>query len=267
MLIRKLITIQRVRKMNIQQWLAVVGLSVCVATANAAPDEIMVYTDEMNAPGQLGIEQHFNYTFNGTRSAEYPGQMPTNQLSQLTSEIAYGLTNTLEAAVYLPFAVASNGDAVLNGFRLRLKYIAPHQASETFFYGLNVEAGQSSIRVSETRDSMELRPIVGFHDDNWLISFNPIMYIGLDSNVSHQPQFEPSIKIGHRVVEDVNAGVEYYGELGALNALRPVDQWVQTVYAVIDMELHGVDTNFGIGHGFANAVDLWIVKGVVTVPF
>lgn len=235
--------------------------------AGATPDEIMVYTDEMNAPGRLGIEQHFNYTFKGRQTAEYAGQMPSEQLTQLTSEIAYGLAETLEAAVYLPFAVAANGEAVINGFRLRLKYIAPHPLDDLFFYGLNFETGQSSIRVSETRNAMELRPIMGLHNANWLASFNPILNFSLDGDARQSPRFEPAFKLTHRVGEGVNAGLEYYGEWGALNALQTMDQTVTTVYAVMDVESHGIDTNLGIGHGFFNATDQWIVKGVATLPF
>jgi len=252
---------------SVQQCFLVVGLLVCAANANATPDEIMVYTDEMNAPGQFGIEQHFNYTFKGSQAAEYAGQMPSQQLTQLTSEIAYGLTDTLEAAVYLPFAVASNGDAVLNGLRASVKYIAPHVSKKAFFYGFNVEVGQSSIRKSAVRDAFELRPIVGFYGDNWLFSFNPILNVALDSNASHQPQFEPALKLMHRVAEEAHAGVEYYGEYGALNAMRPADQWVQTIYAVMDVEAHELDFNFGVGHGFANTADQWIFKGVVAHAF
>ena len=243
------------------------GLSCVSALALATPDEIMVYTDELTAPGQFGVEQHFNYTLQGQKDASYAGQVPSHQLTQLTSEIAYGLSDTMEAAVYLPFALAPNGDTMLNGMRLSLRYIAPRAADEHYFYGVNAELGESSIRVSETRQAAELRPIIGYRDMNWLMSFNPILNMALDSQVSHQPRFEPALKITHRVANEMNAVLEYYCEYVELTALRAADQLVHTVYAVVDAEIDGVDMNFGIGHGVANTSDQWVLKGVAAFPF
>jgi hypothetical protein len=243
-------------------------LAFCLfGDALAAPDEIMVYTEEMNEPGQFGLEQHLNYSIQGTQVPEYPGQMTPHHVLQATPEFSYGISNTLEAGLYLPVAFAPDGNSFINGVRLRLKYIAPKTPDKHFFYGLNVEAGQSSVRVSESALTLELRPIIGYRDEIWLLSFNPILSTALSDNVSHQPQIEPALKLTHRMGEGVHGGIEYYGAYGTWNQMLPAGQVGHTVYAVLDSELHGYDINFGIGRGLANASDDWVVKSVFSLPF
>jgi hypothetical protein len=233
----------------------------------AAPDEIMVYTDEMNAPGQFGLEQHFNYSITGAQLPEYAGQMAPHHVLQTTPEFSYGISDTLEAGMYVPVAFAPDGNSFINGLRLRLKYIAPKTENAHGFFGLNVEVGRNSIRVSDSALTLELRPIIGYHDAQWLLSFNPILNMGLSDNVSHQPQFEPALKVTHRLGEVGHGGIEYYGTYGALDSMLPADQVGHTLYAVLDTAIHGCDVNFGIGRGYANTSDAWVAKSVVAFPF
>src|ERR1035438_9632152 len=43
--------------------------------AMAAPDEIQVYTEEMDDPGQSGLELHLNYTLKGATEPAVAGEM------------------------------------------------------------------------------------------------------------------------------------------------------------------------------------------------
>lgn len=234
--------------------------------AFAAPDEIQVYTEELNDPGRFGLEQHLNYTVKGQQTPEYAGQMTSHHVLQFTPEFSYGLTKTLEAGLYLPFAFTPDGNTYLNGLRVRLKYIAPRQDDERMFYGMNVEVGRDSYRTSDSISGMELRPIVGYRDVRWLLSFNPILNMGLAANVSRRPQFEPALKATHSLVEGVRGGFEYYGSYGPLNHMLPGDQRSHSVYAVTDVEKNGFDVNFGIGRGFVNDSDKWVMKAIVALP-
>lgn len=238
-----------------------------VSPAMATPDEIEVYTDEMSAPGEFGLEQHLNYTVEGVKTPEYSGQMTSHHVMQATPEFYYGLSKNLEVGLYLPLAFTADGYTFLNGVRLRLKYIAPRASDEHLFYGLNLEAGRNSSRTSESNSAMELRPIIGYRDEKWLLSFNPILNMALDANVSHQADFEPALKLTHSAGEDVYAGLEYYGVYGPINQLLPGNLRAHTVYAVVDVESRGFDVNFGIGHGLINTGDIWVAKGIIAVPF
>ena len=244
---------------------ATLGLASPIALA--APDEIQVYTEELNDPGEFGLELHVNYVPKGEKTAPYPGALPSHHVLQVTPEFSYGLTKTLEAGLYLPFAYSPDGNAYSNGSRLRLKYIAPRDDGDRFFWGLNVEYGYFSRRVSESRWAMELRPIIGYRANGWLVSFNPILDIDLSTNVSREPKFEPALKLTRAVRDGVQAGIEYYGEFGPIHHRLPANERTHYLYAVVDIEMKGVDVNFGIGRGYAEASDKWVAKAIISLPF
>ena len=167
----------------------------------AAPDEIQVYTDEMNDPGEYGVELHVNYVIDGLKQPGYEGESPSHHMLQTTPEFSYGISKNWEAGVYVPVAYEVNGNLYGNGLRLRMKYISTREPGANMFWGLNVEYGYSNLRVSESEWGAELRPIIGYRTDNWLLSFNPILNMSLSSNFNHQPQFEPALKVARKVAE------------------------------------------------------------------
>ena len=244
---------------------AVIGLTS--PRVVAAPDEIQVYTEELDDPGEFGLELHVNFVPKGTKTPSYSGEVPPHHVLQVTPEFSYGISRTLEAGLYLPFAYAPGGSLYQNGARLRLKYIAPRAEEQAFFWGLNVEYGYFSQRVSESRQALEMRPIIGYRATDWMVSFNPIVDVDLSHSVSRKPTFDPALKVGQRVSEGAWLGFEYYGEYGPLSKPLPTDERSHYVYAVADVALKGFDLNIGIGRGFVAAPDDWVVKAIVGFPF
>jgi len=236
--------------------------------ARAAPDEIQVYTDEMDDPGQFGVELHLNYVPKGEKTPPYPGAMPSNHVTQLTPEFSYGITKSLEAGLYLPAAISSDGTLYgTNGARVRLKFLAPRDDGDRFFWGLNTEFGYFSRRVSESRWGMELRPIIGYRSSDWLFSFNPILEIDLGPDVSREPRFAPALKLSRTVGHRLQAGFEYYGDFGPIHHRIGASERAHALYGALDAEIAGVDVNFGIGRGYVNAGDIWVVKAIISLPF
>lgn len=233
----------------------------------AAADEIQVYTEEMDDPGQFGIETHMNLAVRGSKVPAYPGEKPSNHMLQITPEFSYGVTKSLEAGLYVPFAIDPHGNSYNNGLRFRLKTIAPRDDDSPYFWGMNTEVGYATRRVSESYWGMELRPIVGYRGHDWLVAFNPILDMSLSNNISRQPNFEPALKITRKATTDLSAGVEYYGEYGPLRHILPAGERAHYLYAVMDFETNGMDINFGIGRGFDNAGDKWVAKAIIAFPF
>jgi hypothetical protein len=233
----------------------------------AAPDEIQVYTEEMNDPGEFGLELHVNYVIEGAKTSSYEGESPSHHMLQTTPEFSYGISKNWEAGMYVPVAYEENGNLYGNGLRLRMKYMTTPAAGSSVFMGLNTEIGYSNKRVSESEWGMELRPIIGIRTENWLLSFNPILNMDLSPDFSHQAQFEPALKVSRKVVEGLHAGLEYYGEYGYTNDILPASQRVNYLYAAMDIEQKDFDINFGIGWGDSNAPDKLIAKAIIAFPF
>ena len=106
-------------------------------------DEIQVYIDDINTPGEWGLELHINSTPRGVSKPTYAGEIMNNHGIRFTPEISYGITKTIEAGLYIPMARGSDGNLYSAGSKLRLKWL-PIQASEDggVFGGVNLELSQ-----------------------------------------------------------------------------------------------------------------------------
>lgn len=234
------------------------------SAALAAADEIQVYTEELNDPGQYGVELHVNYAIEGAKQPGYTGESPAHHMSQVTPEFSYGINKNWEAGMYVPVAREESGQLNENGLRLRMKYIATPVADSPMFWGMNVEAGYSDRRVAENSWGMELRPIIGYRTDHWLASFNPIVNTDLVSNA--RPAFEPALKMSRKVVQDLHLGFEYYGNYGEVSNMLPASERTHYLFAALDYESKNFGMNFGIGRGDSNAPDNLIVKAIFALP-
>ena len=247
---------------------SLIALSALIsANAWGAPDEIQVYTDEMNDPGQYGVELHMNYVPKGDKSKWREGAMASNHRFQMTPEFSYGITKYLEAGLYVPTAISSDGNFHATGLRPRLKYIHPKADGSIFFWGVNTEFGYSSLEVSDTMWGMEIRPIMGVRTDKWLVSFNPIIDIPLSKGGMHAAAFEPSLKVMRKINEDLELGIEHYSGLGAMNNLQGLRNQEHTTYMATDFKVRGMEVNFGVGHGYQKAEDDWVIKSIIAFPF
>lgn len=243
-------------------------LIFCVpASAIAAPDEIQVYTDDMNEPGQYGVELHLNYVPDGSTTPAHPGAMLSNHRFQATPEFSYGFSKSWEGGMYVPFAVSGNGETYANGLRLRLKYIAPQPPESTLFWGLNTEFGYSATRVSDGHWSMEVRPILGIRKNGWMFAINPIIDIPVSHGGLSGAAFEPSIKLSRELSKGLEVGLEHYSSFGPINHLEGWSKQEHSIYAVADFQVKGMEVNFGVGRGYHNAEDEWVVKAIVAFPF
>lgn len=248
---------------------AFVAMSIALASVlpvhvEAAPDEIQVYTDDINDPGEFGIELHVNYAVDGYRTPDYPGQLASHHVLQITPEFSYGISKNWEAGLYLLAARGPDGNLYGNGIKPRLKYL--HQSDDGFFWGLNVEIGYTSIRVSENHYNLEMRPIVGWSNANWLFAVNPIIGAALSGNVSREPTFEPAFKISRLIGEGTHFGLEHYADVGAIHHSPAMNQQNHLLVAAFDMQKGPLDLNFGVGRGLTSVSEKWIAKLIVGIP-
>lgn len=251
----------------LRRLLAATASALLMSAAVAAPDEIQVYTGEMDEPGEFGLELHLNWVPNGAKTPSYPGEKPAHNMLQVTPEFSYGVTKEWEAGLYVPFALAPDGNTYNNGLRGRMKFVREHEENSGFYWGFNTELGYSNRRASESYWGLELRPILGYDDGVWMASFNPILDLSLSSNSSHQPHFEPAFKVGRTVAEGLRAGFEYYGEYGPLAHIAPTEERSHYLFGVLDINRGDLDLNIGIGKGYQAATDHWVVKAIVALPF
>jgi hypothetical protein len=240
------------------------------ATDAALPDEIQVYTSDINKQGEFGLELHVNTTPSGRSTPDFPGEIPPAHGLRITPEFSYGLTRTLEGGLYLPFVHGAGDRNRFAGPKLRMKWM-PLQVDDEgngAFAGINFEYAWIAGVLEQATRALEVRPIVGWRNPDWLVAFNPILGFDLAGpERGGTPGFNPSLKIARRVAEGVSLGTEYYAELGKVNRLLPRSEQSHTIYLALDVDRAPWVFNLGIGRGLNSATDRWTVKAILDFPF
>ena len=212
------------------------ALLACAAPAGAVDRfEIQVYEADVNEPGQLGLEAHVNYTMRGTRTPEFPGQVPPDDVGRLTLEPAIGVTEWLELGAYVQFLAAPGGERRFAGVKGRAKLVVPERLGLPIFLGLNVEVSNVPGAVEPDRWANELRPIIGVRGGRWLLSVNPNVGYALSGPDRFRPELQPCGKVSFDTRLGFAVGAEYYASLGLAADLLPAADQEHLAFAVIDL--------------------------------
>ena len=249
------------------RWLAGLALA-CLAQGDcrAAAEEIQVYLDDLSAPGQFGLDLHSNVVRSGATSPSYAGERPPQHVVRLTPELYFGLTPALELGLYLLTAHPPGAAWQVDGAKVRLKYIAPHDGAAGGFWGVNLELGRTALTVSEKPWNAQFKTILGYRGGPWTLGAN----LNLDASVSSgggPVALSLDLKAARAVAEHTELGLELYSELGPLRRPDALSRNPKTIYAVLDQEIGGLDVNLGLGRGLTNEADRWVLKLVVGTHF
>jgi len=254
---------------------ALMSLAVpCLASLGARAaqqDEIQVYADEANKPGELTLQMHVNATPEGVKTPGFKGEYLTTQGIRVSPEFAYGVTKDIELGLYFPeVAVDRDGNWLFSGTKLRVKYLPlqPDEEKGGYFAGGNLELSDLDRHLDQSRYQAELRLISGYRAPTWLIAFDPVFDWKLsDAVASGTPDFNYGIKATHRIAKGIDLGGEYYSDLGQIDRIRPWNKQDNRIYAIIDIDQKPLNINFGVGYGLTSASDRWTVKAIFDVPF
>jgi hypothetical protein len=239
------------------------------APALAIVDEIQVYTDDLDAAGESGLELHVNTTPRGRKTADYEGDLPPYHGWRVTPEFSWGLGHDLDWGLYLPSATDGNGNWYLGGAKLRVKWLPLHAAEggSGWYLGVNNELSRLTKKFSESPWSDEVRFIGGYRAGSWLIGVNPILGWALSEGYRGSPEVTLAWKAVHDVAKGIAVGAEYYNGMGTLANRLPHDEQERTLYLVTDIERKSWSLNFGVGYGLTPATDKWTVKAIIGFGF
>ena len=215
----------------------------------AAPNEIKVFTDELARYREHTLELHVNKA-----SGAGPKVEDRSTPLQIMPEYSYGIRRNWELSFQLPLAI-DQGSSNLDGYRAELQYVAPHDEDEGFYWGFNVELARSERSGEESFWSAELIPILGYRAGRWHFVANP----GVDKQISGSSRatnFQPAAKVAYQAFGWNSLGLEYYGG----NESR-------VLYLVWDGKIRKSEFNVGIGRGFTDASDRWVLKMIFEFAF
>jgi hypothetical protein len=235
--------------------------------AIAATEEIQVYMDEMNNPGEFGLEVHSNYVFSGNTIPDYPGAQTPAHVFRLTPEFSYGLTDNFELGAYLLSSRDAYNSLNIDGEKLRLKYIAPKELEQTCFFGANFEIGTVAHRLDPNPWGAQLKGIYGNRLGRWTFAVNPNISWAVSGSIATPATLEIDTKLSYAIKQDYAVGLESYNGTGSINTPLRTAQQNQNLYMVLDTDIGGFDLNLGIGRGFTPISDKWVAKAIVSIPF
>jgi hypothetical protein len=245
---------------------AAIVLACSAGAVMAAPEEIQVYMNEMNQPGEFGLDVHVNYVTAGAALPDYPGAQVSRHALRVTPEFSYGLTRYLELGAYILGTRDADDHYRVGGEKLRIKFI-PAAADEPLFYGANLEIGRVARRFDENPWNGELKGILGYKGERWTVAVNANVDFKVSGPAPSPTTLELATKIGYKVSDRLQVGMESYDEFGEVRHLDSPFRQGRTTYAVVDTTLSGWDLNLGVGRGSGAASDRWVLKAIVGVPF
>ncbi len=181
----------------------------------AQTDEIQVYTGEVETRGKANLTIHANYTPSGRTVAEFAGGVVPQRSVNGAFEWAYGVSDWFEAGTYLPvYTLTRDRKLEIDGVKLRALFAVPHAETRSFFYGVNFELSFNAKRWDQSRNSGEIRPIVGTRAGRWDVIVNPI----LDTSFDGFPRldFAPSLRVAYNESPTFALALEHYADFGAL---------------------------------------------------
>lgn len=243
-----------------------------VATAYAAPDEIIVFTDEFEKKGDVGYELHLNYAARARKSPDYNGEQPPYRVFRLMPEVVWGVADKWNLGVHVPFSYnTQTRTATLDGLKVRLQYLNVIERGDdkAFFFGANYEIAAYHKRITESRYNLELRGIIGVRQGPWKFTLNPIFNQALSKNPNgRHVEFELFGQAMREFGEHVALGVEHYTSTGPISKPAWDARSEQISYLVADIKTKNhFDIHLGVGHGWNGATDKLVYKALIGLPF
>ena len=236
-------------------------LMLCIISAMGyaqADNEIQVYASPTIQHKWTIFELHSNYTIEGSKFLIDPKSANwTNE----TLEITHGFGKNFEMGFYTFTAFDPNGSFQYLGNQLRPRVTVPEGWGWKLGASLSMEFG--FFRPHKDSSFLwqgELRPILDKTAGNWYFSLNPnidFVLSGDQKGVGLSPQFKTS----YTFKEKLGVGFEYYGGLGNIDDLLPLNQQEHLAGPVIDLYFHPMwEFNGGFLFGLTDHSNQQVIK-------
>ena len=247
--------------------MALAAMAMHTVAAQAAPEEIQVYQDDMSQTGHFGLDVHTNFVATGGVAKDYPRQQQSVRRLRITPEFAYGLTPNLEAGIYLPLATLDGtGRFSADGAKVRLKFIAPKTEGRTWFWGANFEIGGVDHRLDENPWNAEFKGILGKRAGRWTVTVNTNVDFTVSGPAPAPASLELATSVNYAVSKTLSVGVETYNGLGELKSLGRFPASEHQGFVTVDKSLGKWDVSLGVGAGYGANRDGLIFRAIIGVP-
>ena len=198
--------------------------------------EFEVYDNHIKTPGSIELELNTNFVASGRKELD-EGVFPTHHMWRSSLEVGAGVTNWLEASVYILGARQSGGPTDYVGNRLRLTAVLPSRWNLPFDVGFTQETGYARPGFAENRWTYELAPMIGKSWRSVAVVVNPAFERSLGDPANRLIEFEPRGRISYGFGDEGAVSLEYYSSLGPTTHLDPVAGQKHQLFLAVEKEL------------------------------
>ncbi|HEY3301979.1 MAG TPA: hypothetical protein VGL70_00435 [Candidatus Binatia bacterium] len=233
--------------------------------AQLDPFEFEVYPYKTLGRGMLELESLNTVVANGHRHGEEGtshGALPSQSMWRTAFEVAYGLTDRIEAAAYVNLAKPRGGDLQYAGSKFRLRRSLVDQGQLPVDLGWYFELAYARTpKFDDQKLELELRPIIQKDLGDFSLMLNPIFEkILVGSEEKEGFEFGYAHGIYYRWMRALTLGIEFYGGIGMTKHPEPSKEQQHYIFPVIQGEYGGIEYSVGPGFGLTRGSDRVLVK-------
>jgi hypothetical protein len=250
-------------------WITVLGTLLCGGEASAQVDsfELEVYPARTAGRGVLEVESLNSVVPDGHTQGDAglsSGEFPSQDMWRTAIEVTYGLTDKIEAAVYLNLAKPNGASFQYAGSKYRLRGSLFEQGQLPVDLGWYAELEwHNTPEFDGSELELELRPIIEKDWGRFELDLNPIfekaIFVGPDKNKGFEFGYVAGAYYDYS--RWASPGLEFYGGIGLIDDIDPLHEQQHYIFAVLRGALPwGFEYNFGPGIGLTRGSDQVIVK-------
>ncbi len=247
----------------------VLALTIVLARRALAIDfyEIQIYPVQTAPLHRLTLELHSNSVTTASGSLAHEAINPY-QIHE-TLEATYGVLPYLEVGQYFATARLNEGVYEYVGSRSKLHFGVPQSDNWPLQIGGNIELDYMRRAAEENPFTLELRPIVEKRIRRFTLIANLTLEKPFSGPRTHRGvQFAPSGEVAYDLVKWLTPALEYYGDMGALEALPGVQRQQHFIVPTANLHLLAqLEFNIGVGIGVTHASNGLFVKSIVGWTF
>ena len=248
------------------------GLVVAVLLMTALPvhaRDFKVYGYKTPSQGEVELVYWWDYFVKSDKDYDYFGEtLDREGLQRHTFEIEYGITDRWTVAGYADFEKPKDGDFEYVQARAVVTRYRFFEQGERFLDGAIYIEYYLPYKKYRESEKVETRVILEKDLGPIAIVLNPIFDKNISGGVEEGMEFEYAAGLYYRATPWLTPGIEFYGEMGELSDLNPVDEQEHFIFPAAKFKFpHDVGLDVGYGFGLTDDSDDQVLKVILELEF
>jgi hypothetical protein len=234
--------------------------------AQVDPFEFEIYPTQTLGGGMFEFESLNSFVPKGHSQGERgtsSGDYASHLMYRTAFELAYGITDKIEAAAYLNLTRPNGASFQYAGSKYRMRGSLFEQGELPVDLGWYLELEWHRIHQFDGNElEFEFKPLIEKNLGKLEIDLNPkfekAIFIGPNKNRGFE--FGYSAGVYYNWIRDFSPGLEFYGGIGLIDDNDPLHDQQHYIFPVLRGEARGIEYSIGPGIGLTRGSDRVITK-------